>query len=101
MSTLEVELSAQGYLHLAADLARRFFPHDVLVALPRGPELWLMPTRGAAAGGLLLKQRNARGDRSVLIWELLPPGTPPGPRLAFWDERSGALRVALAPAGPG
>lgn len=99
MSTLEVELTALGYLHLPAELAGRYFPQDVLVALPRGPELWLLPTRGAAAGGLLLKQRNPRGDRSVLIWELLPPGTPPGPRAAFWDERGGALRVALAPAG--
>ncbi len=95
MTTLQVELTSRGYLHLPADLAGRYFPHDVLVALARGPELWLLPTRGAAAGGLLLKQRNLHGDRSVLIWELLPAGTPPGPRPAFWDERSGALRVAL------
>jgi hypothetical protein len=96
---VEVELTAQGYLHLPAELARRYFPNDLLVALPRGGELWLLPTRGAAAGGLLLKQRNARGDRSVLIWELLPPGTPPGPRPAHWDEHDRALRVALAPHG--
>jgi hypothetical protein len=100
MSTLEIELTAQGYLHLPAEVAASYFPQDVLVALPRGAELWLLPTRGAAAGGLLLKRRNARGDRSVLIWELLPPGTVPGPRPAFWDERGGALRVALAPAPP-
>lgn len=92
---LEIELSESGYLHLSAELAQRYFPNDLLVALVRGPELWLLPTRGAAAGGLLLKQRNLHGDRSVLIWEMLPAGTPAGRCLAFWDERSGALRVAL------
>jgi hypothetical protein len=95
MESLTIELTAQGYLHLPAELAGRYFPQDVLVALARGHELWLLPTRGAAAGGLLLKQRNARGDRSVLIWELLPPGTLPGPRPACWDEGHGALKVAL------
>ncbi|MBX0329188.1 hydrogenase maturation protease [Oscillochloris sp. ZM17-4] len=93
---MDVELTDKGYLHLPADLARQRFPSDTLVALVRGPELWLLPTRGAAAGGLLLKQRNSAGDRSVLIWELLPPGTAPGPRPAFWDAGTGALRVAIA-----
>lgn len=92
---MQVELTAQGYLQLPAELAERHFPGDGLVALPRPPELWLLPTRGAAAGGLLLKRRNLRGDRSVLIREQLPEGTPPGPRPAFWDETNGALRVAL------
>jgi hypothetical protein len=81
MAALEVNLTPQGSLHLAADVARAYFPDDALVAL--------------AAGGLLLKQRNARGDRSVLIWEVLPPDTPFGSYPAFWDARSGALRVAL------
>ena len=91
-----VSLTAQGYLQLPAELARQHFPSDLLVALARGPELWLLPTRGPGAGGLLLKQRNAAGDRSVLVADLLPPGTPPGERPAFWDARSGALRVALS-----
>jgi hypothetical protein len=93
---MHVELTAGGYLQLPAELAERHFPGDGLVALVRASELWLLPTRGAAAGGLLLKRRNPRGDRSVLIWEQLPPGTPPGPRPACWDEAGGALRVALA-----
>ncbi|MFV9507250.1 MAG: hydrogenase maturation protease [Oscillochloridaceae bacterium umkhey_bin13] len=92
---LTVELTAQGYLHLPAEVAGRYFPQDVLVALTRNQELWLLPTRGPAAGGLLLKQRNARGDRSVLIWELVPAGTPPGARPAHWDDAHGALKVTL------
>lgn len=92
---LSVEFTGQGYLHLSAEVAREYFPKDVLVALPKGREIWFLPTRGAEAGGLLLKQRNRRGDRSVLIWEALPPGTTAGPRLAFWDPQQGALRVAI------
>lgn len=92
---MHVELTQQGSLHIEAAIAQTYFPHNGLVALLRGPELWLLPIRGPAAGGLLLKQRNARGDRSVLIWEVLPPNTAPGTRSAFWDERNGALRVAL------
>jgi hypothetical protein len=95
---MQIDLTPTGYLHLPAELAERHFAGDGLVALLREPELWLLPTRGGAAGGLLLKRRNARGDRSVLIWEQLPPGTPPGPRRARWDEANGALRVALAAA---
>ncbi|WP_216640868.1 hypothetical protein [Thermus scotoductus] len=46
----------------------------------------------------MLKIRNPRGDRSVLVRELLPEATEPGVREAFWDEEAGALRVPLAPA---
>ncbi|NOK80947.1 MAG: hydrogenase maturation protease [Chloroflexi bacterium AL-W] len=97
--SIEIELTEQGYLHISATLAQQYFPQDMLVALVRGPELWLMPTRGAAAGGLLLKQRNMQGDRSVLIWEVVPD-VPPGKRMAFWDDQNGALRVALASEAP-
>ena len=98
---MRIELTDQGYLRLPAELARRYFPEDVLVVLVKKPELWLLPLRGAAAGGLLLKQYNLQGDRSVLIWEHLPPHTPPGDYLAFWDEAVGALRVALGAARDG
>ncbi len=93
----EVDVTDQGYLHIDAAFARRRFPNDLLVPLKKGPELWLMPTRGAGAGGLLLKQRNARGDRSVLIWEFLPENFPAGRYAAIWDAERGALRVALKP----
>lgn len=92
---MQVEITNKGYLTLSADIARTYFPNDVLVAMVKTPELWLLPMRGAAGGGLLLKQRNLAGDRSVLIWEVLPEHTPSGERTAFWDEERGALRVAL------
>lgn len=92
---VQVEITEQGYLRLSADVAQRYFPNAMLVPLRKGHELWLMPTRGGGAGGLLLKQRNAVGDRSVVIWESLPDDAEHGTRPAFWDNERGALRVAL------
>lgn len=88
-----VEITPDGSLRLSADVARQYFPADSLVAVPRGRELWLMPLIGPESGGLLLKQRNSRGDRSALIWESLPPNAATGERLAVWDVDRGALRV--------
>lgn len=92
---IEIEYTASGYLILPAETARTYFPGDVLLFMVKGDELWILPTRGAAAGGLLMKQRNAAGDRSVLASPYLPDETPAGRWLAFWDERNGAMRVAF------
>ncbi len=93
-----IEFTDQGSLRLDAETARLYFPSDTLVALVRGPELWLLPVRGAAAGGLLLKQRNLRGDRSVVLHGLFEREFPAGRHEAFWDAGHGALRVAFAAA---
>lgn len=93
--TARVDLTADGYLRMPPEVADRWFPNGVLVPLRKGSELWLLPTRGAAAGGLLLKQRNAAGERSVLVRESLGEEFSPGPREAAWDESQGALRVLL------
>jgi hypothetical protein len=93
--TASIELTADGSLRMSAELADRYFPHGVLVPLRKGRELWLLPTRGAAAGGLLLKVRTAAGERSVLVRESLGGECSPGPRPARWDESQGALRVYL------
>ncbi len=90
-----VEFTDDGYLRISAETAAAFFPSDALVAVPRGAELWLMPLIGPEGGGLLLKQRNVRGDRSTLIWEALPSDPPTGERPAVWDDQNGALRVAI------
>lgn len=91
----EVNLTARGYLHLPAALARQYFPNDLLIVLARGAELWLLPVEGPGVIGLLLTRRNRAGDRRLFVAKLLPPGTAPGPRRSFWDERSGVLRVVL------
>ena len=93
-TTTTVEITADGDLRLTAEVAAAYFPTDSLVAVLRGTELWLMPLTGPESGGLLLKQRNTRGDRSALIWESLPDGHHLyGQREAVWDAASGALRV--------
>ena len=90
-----VEFTQSGDLRLEAETASRYFPADALVAMQRGNELWLLPLTGPEGGGLLLKQRNAKGDRSTLIWEALSSDPPVGQRPAMWDDSNGALRVAL------
>ena len=94
--TIQVHLTPQGSLHLGAEVADRHFPGGSLVAIPRPPELWLLPINARGGGGLLLKRRNAAGDRAVLIWEHLPAGTVPGDYPAFWDDGQKALRVGLS-----
>ncbi len=96
VSRYEVELTHTGYLYLKADLAASRFPHDVVSATVENGELVLWPMRGAAAGGLLLKQRNLAGERCVLISEVIPPEVVPGIKEAVWDEERFHLRIQLA-----
>lgn len=90
-----VELTEQGYLQIPHQLALRFFPEDTLVALIRNDTLILMPTRGAAAGGLMLKQRNQHGDRSVLLSESFAFNAPQGSFNAFWNSSLSGLEIPL------
>ena len=94
-SELTVEFTDDGYLRLGARLAAARFPANVTVGAMREQELWLLPLRGPRSGGLLLKQRNAAGDRAVLVRELLLDVIPTGARRAYWDDSQGALRIPL------
>ena len=58
-------------------------------------QLWLIPLRGPRSGGLLLKQRNPAGDRSVLVRDVLGDRELSGVRRAYWDAEEGALRIPL------
>ena len=93
--TATIEITASGSMRIDRATANRFFPDDVLVALWRDESLLLLPTRGAAAGGLILKQRTPDGDRSVLIAEVFDFQIPDGSYLAAWDPAVGGLRVAV------
>jgi hydrogenase maturation protease len=97
---LTVEFTSGGGVRLDAAAAERYFPGDALVAMPKGEELWLVPLIGTQAGGLLLKRRNAAGDRAALVAEALQRcvhANPVGIRRATWDPEHGAVRVALRP----
>jgi hydrogenase maturation protease len=92
---VHLDFDGDGYLRIGQAIAARFFPADVLVPLWRDGRLLLLPTRGAAAGGLLLKQRNAAGDRCVLLSELFQFQMPVGRFVATWHEDLGGLEVHL------
>lgn len=63
---------SRGSLYLDRDLcAAYFFQTSALAAVVRDGHAYLLPLRGPAAGGLLLKVRNARGDRVVHADEFL------------------------------
>jgi hydrogenase maturation protease len=93
-----VEFTADGYLRLDAALAASRFPSDAVAAVMRDSDLWLIPLRGPRNGGLLLKQRNPAGDRSVLVHEITGDIPVSGVRQAFWDDAQQALRIPLEPA---
>ncbi|MGD9960691.1 hydrogenase maturation protease [Nocardioides sp.] len=98
-STDTVEINDAGYLHLPAALAAAHFPADVCVARMEGGDLVLMPLIGAANGGLVLKQRNVAGDRSLLVNEVLAFTPVAGTFEVSWDESRAALRVLLSGTG--
>lgn len=97
--TPTVEITEAGYLHLDAELAATRFPADACVARCVGDTLELMPLISAAHGGLVLRQRNPAGDRTLLIHEVLGFGQLHGLFPAHWDEHDGILRVSLVTAG--
>lgn len=92
---LTVQFTEDGYLRLSAALSAAHFPAHVAVGAVRDDQLWLLPLRGPRSGGLLLKQRNAAGDRALLVRELLRDVIPTGERRALWDADHGALRIPL------
>jgi hypothetical protein len=80
MSTEEQDATApeerirlsRGSLYLDRDLCAAYFSQtSALAAVVRDGHAYLLPLRGPAAGGLLLKVRNARGDRVVHADEFL------------------------------
>ncbi|MEM7736615.1 MAG: hydrogenase maturation protease [Deinococcota bacterium] len=95
VSSVQLELLPTGYLHISAEVAATYFPSDSLIAMMRDGELWLLPVANRSSGGLLLKHRNAHGDRSVLIWEVLPENTIARLYTATWDNNAKTLRISL------
>lgn len=93
---VSVEFTADGYLRIDAELAAARFPSDAVAAVLRDGTFWLIPLRGPRSGGLLLKQRNPAGDRSVLVGELLRETPLRGVFRAFWDDEQSALRVPVS-----
>ena len=98
---MRVELTGSGSLIIPAEAADACFEGArSAIVVSRDDDLRVSPLRRNGAGGLILKQRNARGDRSVLVLEQLPhdrgvPAWDAGERDADWDQASKTLRVPL------
>jgi hydrogenase maturation protease len=62
----------RGNFYLSREFCDAHFPQAVSVALlVRGEDVLIVPLAPQSAGGLLLKQRNARGDRVIHAQEFL------------------------------
>jgi hypothetical protein len=62
----------RGALYLSRALVDQHFADlAAVVIIDDGPDLWVLPVRHAAAGGYVLKVRNAAGDRVVDAIDLL------------------------------
>lgn len=97
-----VTITDSGYLRLDAALAATYFPAHVCVARLHEGSLVVTPLAGAANGGMVLSQRNAAGDRSVLISEVFGFSPVTGTFPVRWDDNLGALQVQLLdPVRPG
>ncbi len=91
---------ARGSLYLDAAFYGRCFREVGTVVLLEDPEgLLLVPVTHAAAGGLLVKVRNARQDRVIHAPEALAgrgvPANLDGCFPAFWDPGRAGLRIAV------
>lgn len=63
---------ARGSIYLDRELCDLYLPGtESVAAICREGRVYLLPLRGSAAGGSLLKVRNARGDRVVHALEFL------------------------------
>ncbi|SMF30687.1 hypothetical protein SAMN06265365_13736 [Tistlia consotensis] len=97
--TARVEVR-DGAVYLPAALAETYFRGvDAVVLLIRGGALQVLPVRQAAAGGCLLKIRNAAGDRVAAAPDLflaagLGAWAAQGLE-ARWSSEAGALVVEL------
>lgn len=94
-----VDITAMGYLHLPAALAAQHFPADVCVGrvsnLDSAWALDLLPLQSPANGGLVLKQHDPAGNRSLLVSEILGFASVDGRFEAHWLEAEGLLRIHL------
>lgn len=96
IESVTVEFTPEGHLRLPAAFAQAHFPEDRIAAL-RTPEgqIVVMPVGVAASGGLMLKQRNVAGDRSVLLREALADDYPVGAVDAQWSQKRRRLTITV------
>jgi hypothetical protein len=94
---------AGGNLYLSQELCATWFPGVLAVALlRRDGQILIVPLAAQSAGGLLLKQRNARGDRVIHAQEFcrqhgVSEEFAPRACAVHWSAESAALVVQALP----
>ncbi len=97
---------AGAHLYLSREACEHHLPGVESVALlRRGDWLMIVPLTRASGGGLLLKLRNARGDRVIAAHEFFRTNgfaeDPTLRRVAMaWDSDSAALALSGIPLAP-
>lgn len=95
-------LVARGNLHLSRELCDAYLRGATSVALiARETRILIVPLARDAVGGLLLKQRNARGDRVIHAQEFIrekgfEERFEPRTVKVEWNEESSALVLDAA-----
>lgn len=89
-----------GNLYLDAETCARCFPGIQTIGMVvRDDQLWILPVHSPVSGGMLLKVRNARGDRVIHATEflaghgLMSDGS--GACKAEWDASDQVLKVDI------
>ena len=87
---------ARGSVYLSSEIYQRHFAGlAAVILLRRGYDLAILPVRHAAAGGYLLKRRNAKGDLVVNAGDFLRfQGIPDDAKFTFaasWDPSLSGL----------
>jgi hypothetical protein len=90
---------ANGSLYLSRVLCDRYLPGVSAIALQKRDEgVFILPLQGSTSGGLLLKIRNAHGDRVAHAAEFLAllgiePDTPQRYYAVRWVSEFAGLRI--------
>lgn len=90
---------ARGNFYLTREICDTYLPGILSVALiARDGVVLIVPLTKDSAGGLLLKQRNARGDRVLHAQEFLrekgyPEEFEPRTAMVRWKPESAALAI--------
>ncbi len=90
----KVRISEEGYLIIPNEVAKRYFNTFSISVVYQNGQLLIFPVR-EESGGIILKYRNSKGDRSALIKEFLPTNFQPSEKEANWDENLKALLIKI------
>ena len=87
-----------GSLYLDAELYRSYFQScAAVVLLKQAAKILMMPIKQSGGGGLLIKIRNARGDRVIHAQEFFRDHglqeSPDTALIVHWNEHMAALEI--------